>query len=1272
MSAVHNEAHKICTEPLLDAPASLKTRKKNWRLAFSTFYCTRTLLSLARNKVPPIPSHVTLKIPLENSCLRIDDTTLTDPLREKNLIELQKVPSQVAITIPAEESAFFKIDKTTLSGLVKEKNLGELEKHGGINGIAFGFNTYNKLSFYPFVVGAFKDLNVLILLACAALSLGFGIKGHGLREGWIECGSIFVAAFLVIAISAISNYRETRQFEKMSPISNNTEIDVIRGGQQKKVQIFDLFVGDIVCLKIGDKVPADGLFVPGYSLQVVESSMTGKDDHDEENLRQNPFMVSGTKVANADARMLVTSVGMNTTWKQMMSKKSVENDHTPLQIKVKKLARSVRKVSDIILILLVVVNNFTNNGIDKNKNTEDSSKTKAQNVVNAVKGIVAAAAIIVSVVVPESLPLIVKLTLAKAMERMKVVASAFDTAGSVSVIVTNKTGTLTLNQMKVEESWIGHESIHKVDSSASSLISGLIHQGVALNTTGGVYRSSSGPEFEFSGSPTEKAILSWASPVMDMELLKQNFTILFTEAFNSKKKRSGVLVTKKEDNTIHVHWKGEAETILAMCSSYYDASGTKKYLNREERMKFKKNIQEMAKRGLRCIALAHKQVTEEAVEEDLKERKRLEKENLILLALLGIEYRCQDWVRQTVEDCKQNTGVNIKLITGDNVFVKILDCLSLILRPFLRIVTHPATAMVAKEVIEQPNVNLESLKQVILNLFNVPTALSTTPGTKPWYFDSGCCNHMSSITAHFSSISPNNSFPDIYSADGSPMNDPQIGQLLGTGRKVGRLFELNYLHIPDNKMDTPSFPNDRFIQTLLCAIELESLQIPYQQIFQVCAATNISPLHSWHSWHSRLGHTSVDKLHPLISCGLLGSVPNEFVHFVSCQSAKQPSLSFSSSHSYSTAPFDLVHSDGTLPQQSCPYTSEQNGQAERKHRHILDSVRALLISSSCPEQFWGEAALTAAYLINRIPSSVLNNQSPYERLHGTSDELYNASPHAPTNSVEDDLPAGNALDNFEPSSTSSSTNELVVPSLSHPTRLTPMDGSPLSDPTRYRQLVGSLVYLTTTRPDIAYAVHIVSQFVAAPRSTHYAAVLRIIRYVKGTLFHGLHFSANSSPVLRAYSDADWAGDPSDRRSTTGYCLFLGNSHISWQSKKQAIPSRSSIEAENRALGDTTSELLSLRWLLKDMGISQPSSTDLYCDNQSAMQIAHNDVFHECTKHIEVDCHFIRHHVAQGTVHLVFIGSADQPADLFTKAHFPGRFRTLLSKLKLVSLSSQPP
>ena len=124
-------------------------------------------------------------------------------------------------------------------------------------------------------------------------------------------------------------------------------------------------------------------------------------------------------------------------------------------------------------------------------------------------------------------------------------------------------------------------------------------------------------------------------------------------------------------------------------------------------------------------------------------------------------------------------------------------------------------------------------------------------------------------------------------------------------------------------------------------------------------------------------------------------------------------------------------------------------------------------------------------------------------------------------------------------------------------------------------MVGSLVYLTVTHLEISYAVHQVSQYLSAPRSTHYAAVLRILRYLKGTLFHGLFYSAQSPLVLRAFSDADWAGDPTDRRSTTGYYFLLGSSLISWQSKKQTHVARSSTEAKYRALVDITFELL---WL----------------------------------------------------------------------------------------------
>jgi hypothetical protein len=151
-----------------------------------------------------------------------------------------------------------------------------------------------------------------------------------------------------------------------------------------------------------------------------------------------------------------------------------------------------------------------------------------------------------------------------------------------------------------------------------------------------------------------------------------------------------------------------------------------------------------------------------------------------------------------------------------------------------------------------------------------------------------------------------------------------------------------------------------------------------------------------------------------------------------------------------------------------------------------------------------------------------------------------------------------------------------------------------------------------------------------PRLVHYAAILRILRYVKGTLFHGLHFSSHSSLDLHVYSNADWAGDPIDSRSTTGYCFLLGDSLISWRSKKQSVVAHSSTEAEYRALVDTTFELL---WLLQDMGATQTSSSPILCDSRSAIQIAHNDVFHERTKHIEIDCHFVHHHLSQGTLYL---------------------------------------
>ena len=244
-------------------------------------------------------------------------------------------------------------------------------------------------------------------------------------------------------------------------------------------------------------------------------------------------------------------------------------------------------------------------------------------------------------------------------------------------------------------------------------------------------------------------------------------------------------------------------------------------------------------------------------------------------------------------------------------------------------------------------------------------------------------------------------------------------------------------------------------------------------------------------------------------------------------------------------------------------------------------------------------------------------------------------------------------------------NRIVDTPLETNARYSPSDGSPLPDPSLYRTMVGSLVYLTVTRPDIAHAVHIVSQFVTAPTTVHWAAVLRILRYLRGTQFQSLLFPSSSSLELRAYSDADWAGDLTDRKSTTGFCVFLGDSLISWKSKKQDVISRSSTEAEYRAMATTTCEIVWFRWLLADLGVTLHHPTPLYCDNQSSIQIARNSVFHERTKHIEIDCHYTRHHLQLGTITLPYVPSSLQIVDLFTKAHSTSRFRFLVDKLSML-------
>ncbi|XWS64693.1 hypothetical protein CRYUN_Cryun05aG0025200 [Craigia yunnanensis] len=655
-----------------DTPVA-KIQQRRWRSVFAAIYSARIFVSLYKKvinkkQILRTLSYIAVDIHDNSSddhlpSLCVDQKTLTEVVREKSLETLSKLGGvkQIAAGLETDEKDGISANEAELAHRID----------------VFGANRYQKpptKSFLSFVFEAFNDTTIIILLVCAILSLGFGIKQQGIEYGWYDGGSIIFAVFLVVAVSAVSNFKQNRQFEKLSNESGDIRVEVVRDGCRQFISVFEVVVGDVVCLKIGDQIPADGLFLDGHSLKVDESSMTGESDHVEINGSNNPFVLSGTKVMDGFGSMLVTSVGMNTAWGQMMSSINRESDEeTPLQARLNKLTSFIGKIGlavAILVLAVLLIRYFTGNTKDDKGNIEYiRGKTKLGSIMNSVVDIMSVAITIVVVAIPEGLPLAVTLTLAYSMKQMMAdhamvrKLSACETMGSATTICTDKTGTLTLNEMKVTEFWLGKEFMK--DSISSEIVPDvheLLQQAISLNTTATVYKPNFRSLPEISGSPTEKAILSWAVLDLGMNLddPKQNYELIQVETFNSEKKRSGILIRRNSESATHVHWKGAAEMIVAMCSQYYDRSGTVKAIDDEERTEIGNIIQNMAAKSLRCIAFAHTKISED-------NEKVLEESRLTLLGLVGLKDPCRPGVRTAVESCI-HAGVNIKMITGDNVF----------------------------------------------------------------------------------------------------------------------------------------------------------------------------------------------------------------------------------------------------------------------------------------------------------------------------------------------------------------------------------------------------------------------------------------------------------------------------------------------------------------------------------------------------------------------------------------------------------------------------
>ncbi|RVW69693.1 Retrovirus-related Pol polyprotein from transposon TNT 1-94 [Vitis vinifera] len=222
---------------------------------------------------------------------------------------------------------------------------------------------------------------------------------------------------------------------------------------------------------------------------------------------------------------------------------------------------------------------------------------------------------------------------------------------------------------------------------------------------------------------------------------------------------------------------------------------------------------------------------------------------------------------------------------------------------------------------------------------------------------------------------------------------------------------------------------------------------------------------------------------------------------------------------------------------------------------------------------------------------------------------------------------------------------------------------------RYQRLVGRLIYLSHTRPDIGFAVSAVSQFMHSPTEEHMEAVYRILRYLKMTPGKGLFFRKTENRDTEVYSDADWAGNIIDRRSTSGYCSFVWGNLVTWRSKKQSVVARSSAEAEYRALAQGICEGIWIKRVLSELGQTSSSPILMMCDNQAAISIAKNPVHHDRTKHVEIDRHFITEKVTSETVKLNYVPTKHQTADILTKALPRPNFEDLTCKLGLYDIYS---
>lgn len=590
--------------------------------------------------------------------------------------------------------AGFGIHPDELASIVHSHDIRALKIHGGVDGIArkvsvsvnegvcerdlpirqniFGVNRYAEKqarTFLMFVWEALQDLTLIILMVCAAVSIGVGIATEGWPKGMYDGSGILLSIILVVMVTAISDYKQSLQFKKLDEEKKKIFVHVTRDGKRQKISIYDLVIGDIVHLSIGDQVPADGIFISGYGLLIDESSLSGESEPANVD-KEKPFLLSGTKVQDGSAKMLVTAVGMRTEWGKLMETLSEGGeDETPLQVKLNGVATIIGKIGlgFAVLTFLILTGRFL---VEKALHHQFTVWSSTDGL--ALLNYFAIAVTIIVVAVPEGLPLAVTLSLAFAMNKLMAERAlvrhlaACETMGSASCICTDKTGTLTTNHMVVTKIWLCEKSIEIKGKESEDMLKSELSEGV-LSILLQVIFQNTGSEvvnvdgnITIYGSPTETAILEFGLLLgADFDEQRRNISILKIEPFNSVRKKMSLLVARPNGRK-RAFCKGASEIILRMCNKFVDPNGEPLDLSDQHVSNITDVINSFASEALRTLCLAFKDI------DDSSDERTIPEEGYTLVAVVGIKDPVRPGVKDAVKTCLA-AGVTVRMVTGDNI-----------------------------------------------------------------------------------------------------------------------------------------------------------------------------------------------------------------------------------------------------------------------------------------------------------------------------------------------------------------------------------------------------------------------------------------------------------------------------------------------------------------------------------------------------------------------------------------------------------------------------